>query len=279
LIRNRSNKELWDRIYNGFDNKICNDCCKQLSEHTEISYPQPIPYIGNNFNIDETRLMFVGIESYCNDPRTNCDKTYYDKFPTEQVERLFFKKKESGVANSPFWNWVREISTRVLSPERKHLCEAFSRIAYSNLHKCQSRKKGSTMEVFCRSNYRINEDLSRNCIQKAGWIYHEIEEIDAKNIIVFAGRKNDGLLARIFLGDDSRYLKKFDYSKYYLTPRTREMRKDRDVFVHLKDGNRRFIVTNHPQGTPNEIQEEIIRIIKENDWSGAKAWKMPETKM
>jgi len=278
MVRNLSNEGLWNRIYDRFDNEVCRNCCEHILSFRDMSKPQPIPYIGPNFYKDERRLMFVGIETYCNwPPRKGRSKTGYCEFGTAQVERLFFRKSPevSGIEYSPFWEWVRIISTEVLSHNKNHV-EAFTRIAYSNLHKCQSKRKGSTRDDFCRSSYQITEELSRNCIQKAGWIYREIDEIKAKNIIIFSGRKNQGLLARLFLGDDEgRLLKKFDYGNYDLPPSQREKRKSRDIFVHLRDGARRFIVTNHPQGTPSEIRNEIVRIIKEDDWGKAEGWRMP----
>jgi hypothetical protein len=221
--------------------------------------------------------MFVGIETYGNwPPRKDCEKTGYDAFSTAQVERLFFRKStnKSGIEYSPFWNWVNVISTEVTSP-KKDPQEAFRCIAYSNLHKCQVRD-GSTKKDFDESSYQIDKVSFRNCIQRAGWIYKEIEEIGAKNIVVFSGRKEENLLARIFLGNDEyRTLKTFDYSNSCVTPKQCEKWKGRDLFVHLRDGNRRFIVANHPQGTPEPVRKEIIRIIGEDDWSTAEAWKMP----
>jgi hypothetical protein len=244
-----------------------------------MSKPQPIPYVGHDFHNDEHRLMFVGIETYCNwPPRKDCGKTGYSVFGTAQVERLFFRRSPeiSGIEYSPFWEWVKVISKEVLSPEKK--TEAFARIAYSNLHKCQSRKKGSTRDDFCSSSYQSTKRLSENCIRKAGWIYREIKEIEPKNVIVFAGRKNQYRLARLFMNDEEgKLLRKFDYGNYELTPSQYEERNERDLFVHLRDGSRRFIVTNHPQGTPNEIRSEIVRIISEDDWSMAEDWKMPKT--
>ncbi len=278
MVKNLSDKELWSKLYDGFDNDVCKNCCSLILSSRDMSMPQPIPYIGPNFFKNERRLMFVGIETYCNwPPRRDCTKTCYCKFPTAQVERLFFSRSRevSGIRYSPFWEWVRNISTEVLSPERSSK-EAFTRIAYSNLHKCQSRKKGSTEEDFCRSSYQTAPKLSINCIQKGGWIYREIEEIGAKNIIVFSGRKNQHQLAKLFLGfHKDGTLRTFDYDGYDLTSSQREVRKDRDLFVHLADGTRRFIITNHPQGTPNEIRDEIIRIVKEDDWSESEAWRMP----
>ena len=234
--RNLSNKELWRKIYDGFNNETCRKCCQQaFSSSRYMSNPQPVPYIGPDFLQSEHRLMFVGIETYSNwPPRKNCKKIGYSKFSTAQVERLFFRKspKKSGIAYSPFWNWVNLISTEVLSP-KKDPQEAFRRIAYSNLHKCQVRD-GLTKDDFDESSYQIDEKSFRNCIQGAGWIYQEIEKIGARNIVVFAGHKEENLLAKIFLGDDdARLLKTFDYDNFNVTPEQREKWKHRDLFVHL----------------------------------------------
>jgi len=262
---NLSNEELWTKIYGGFRNKICNSCCKHIVSFRDMSYPQPLPYVGPDFGKDDYKLMFVGIETYCNNRRDNCEETEYDVFPTEQVKSLFFEMEPENNGYSPFWKWVRRISEQVLQMEAE---DAFKHIAYSNLHKCQSRKRGGD---FCSSDYAIREELSVNCIQKAGWIYHEIEKIGAKNIIVFSGRAHKCLLARIFLGDiEGTLMRRFDYNNFGSTHSRR-----RDLFVHLRDEARRFILTNHPQGTPHEIRDEIIRIIRQNDLSSAENWSMP----
>jgi hypothetical protein len=285
MKRNLSDKELWNKIYAGFDNEVCRECCQQIfssSSAKYISKPQPMPYIGPDFYRSEHRLMFVGIETYGNwPPRKSLHKTgYKGEFGTAEVKRLFFEreKKESGIIYSPFWRWVRTISTEVTSPTRDPQ-EAFRCIAYSNLHKCQVRDK-PTKEIFNDSNYQLDELSFRNCIQRAGWIYKEIEEIGPKNIIVFAGYKEENLLARIFLGKRYRTLsaraRTFHYNNSHLTLKDRKKGKGRkDLFVHLRDGKRRFIVTHHPQGTPLVIRKEIIRIIGEGDWSTARVWKMP----
>jgi len=267
---NLSNEEFWNHIYRKFDNKICNDCCKHITSFRNMSNPQLIPYIGPDFGKDIHRLMFVGIETYCNNKRDNCKEMEYDIFDTDQVESLFFEREPEENGYSPFWKWVRRISEEVLEKESE---DAFRHIAYSNLHKCQSRRREGD---FCSSSYEIIEELSRNCIQRAGWIYLEIGEIGAKNVIIFSGRAHECLLARLFLGDnEGRLVRKFDYSNYDLKQSVLEKRKDRDLFVHLRDGVRRFIITNHPQGTPLKIRDEIIRIIKYNDWSNATDWKLP----
>lgn len=267
---NLSNEELWNQIYERFDNKACKDCCNHMLSFRDMSYPQPIPFIGPNFGKDIYRLMFVGIETYCNNTRDDPKETEYDIFYTEQVENLFFESKPEENGCSPFWKWVRKISEEVLEKSSE---EAFKHIAYSNLHKCQSREKGGD---FCSPDYEIIEELSTNCIQKAGWLYREIEKIGAKNVILFSGRACDFLLAKLFLGDiKGALIRKFDYSNCDLEQNVLKKRKDRDLFIHLRDRDRRFIITNHPQGTPREIRNEIIRIIKDNDWSSAVDWKLP----
>ena len=135
-------------------------------------------------------------------------------------------------------------------------------------------KKGRSFDT---SQYELYKELFLNCIRKAGWIYREINRIGAKNVVLFSGRANECELARILLTDDEgKLLKKFDYSKYDFTEEIMRKWTNRDLFIHLKDGTRRFIVTNHPQGTPTEIRDEIVRIIKSNDWDNSVQWRMPE---
>lgn len=166
---NLSDEDFWRKIYDGFNSENCKSCCKQVLSFRDMSKPQPMPYIGPHFYETEHRLMFVGIETYCNwPPRKDCNTTGYSEFGTAQVRRLFFRSSPeiSGINYSPFWQWVNIVSTEILSDKRKPE-EAFPRIAYSNLHKCQSRKKGSTLEDFCSSSYQTSMVLSRKWHSKS----------------------------------------------------------------------------------------------------------------
>jgi len=182
---NLSTKDFRDRLYGGFKDKTCEKCFETNINKVSISQPDPIPYIGPNFQQDKHRLMFIGIETYCNDPRKSFSQTEYGKFPTETIKEYFINRSVSDSKErktySPFWGWVNSISTDILSPGNPE--EAFTRIAYTNLNKCQSRKKDASEEDFCESNYRITEEMSRNCIQKQKWVFKEItaKEVDAKS--------------------------------------------------------------------------------------------------
>jgi len=273
MIKNLASEVLWNKIYGGFKNEVCRSCYDCIPPSRYLTFPQPIPFIGSNFHKSKHRLMFVGIESYSyKSRRESRDQIGIEEFGTEQVENLFYGKKESGLKYSPFWKWVRVISTKIFSTQ--DLETALSRIAYSNLHKCQARKKGSDPDD---SSYQLVEILSEKCIKEAGWIFHEIQEINAKNIIIFIGRKSNCWLAKLFLNNEMEdALTKFDYDNYKLSIEDREKRKNRDLFIHLRDGDRRFIITNHPQGTPNELRDEIIRIITQDDWTNARDCEIPD---
>jgi hypothetical protein len=271
-IVNLSTEDLWDEIYKGFNSKICSDCYKQAILSRDMSNPQPIPYVGPEFGKDQYSLFFCGIETYFNEKRKDFASVKYDMFPTSQVESLYFEKEPEKNNYSPFWKWVRRISEEVLKLKPS---DTFKHIAYSNLIKCQSRRKGGD---FFSSSYELSNELPTNCIKRAGWIYREIEKIEAKNVILFAGRAKELYLARLFLDDmEGKMIRKFDYSNCDLPEKILKKRKDRDLFIHLRDGRRRFILTNHPQGTPHEIRDEIVRIVGENDWTGSIEWKMPKT--
>jgi len=264
MIENMSNEKLWNKIYAGFENDICNKCSSNISSYRFISDPEPIPYVGTDYEIDtKYKLMFVGIESYSNTPRLDSQKIKYNPFCTEQIKALYFKdSKKSGIINSPFWNWVNDISTKVhgIKPE-----EAFKKIAYSNLNKCQSR---ATEEGFSKPQYQLVEKLSTNCIKESKWIFKEISEVNPKNVIVFTGIRRGYLLAKLFIGDKNT-IKYFNCNLY---DEDHKWRCGKDLFIHLRDGDRRFIITNHPQGTPNEVKDEIIRIIKDDYWESAEKW-------
>ena len=269
--KNLSDSNLWKLLYNGFSGNGCRKCFTEVSVTKDTSNPQPIPYIGPDFGKDPFGLFFCGIETYCNDTRNQCPNDVYDIFPTSQVESLYFEKEPKVNNYSPFWKWVRTISENLLKPEFEN---PFRHIAYSNLIKCQSRSKGKN---FRDSKYELSSEIATNCIRNCGWIYREIRQIGAKNIIVFSGIQDDFYLARLFLNDEKegKMITKFDYNSVNSRESMRKERKDKDLFVHLRDGEKRFIITNHPQGTPHEIRDKIVQIIRDNDWTCSDGWRMP----
>lgn len=270
-LANLSNPNLWSSLYNEFNSNVCSNCFKQASSNRDMSNPQPMPYIGSDFGKDPFGLFFCGIETYSNFMRDECPNMKYEIFPTSQVKSLYFERNPEKNNYSPFWKWVRTISEGVMVSE---FGEPFKHIAYSNLIKCQSRPKGYD---FLSSSYSLSCEIATNCVRKAGWIYRETKQIRAKNIIVFAGVKKEFYLARLFLNDlKGSLIRKFDYNSVNSREAIREKRKGKDLFLHLRDGDNRFIVTNHPQGTPHEIRDEIVRVIRENDWTGSMEWWMPE---
>ncbi len=260
----------WNNAYmdNIIDSKYCQDCrnyiLSELKEH--MSYPVPLPYIGEKFfDKNSRRILFVGIESYAGKELKLGGTPKYDTFDDNWVAELYFTCDHG---RSPFWRWVKNIAESIIQKEE----DSFRYIAWSNLLKCQARKINID-----DSDFEPNEFLCRNCIQNARWIFKEIRELQPYNVIIFSGRKDGCFLSKIFLNDDRGILiKKFDYSGYDLPSRTLKIRKNRDLFTHLKIGEQRIILTNHPRGTPLEIRDEIIRIISDNDWSGAIDWQLPK---
>lgn len=257
---------MWNELYSGFKKQDCVNCYKQISSfnnHKVISFPQPIPYIGPDFHKNLYGLVFVGIESYNNEVRHKLEMTRYYPFESiednpEQASSEYIKQLFYGKANpkSQFWKWVKYISEEILGKEN-----AFRQIAWTNLLKCQCRK-GITLDS---DKFEAHQDLIENCIRELGYIFREIQKIKAKNIIVFSGRRDNSILARYFLNDsEGKLLRKFDYSSYPLSDYELKIRKDRDLFIHIKNGNKRFIITNHPRGTPILIRDQIVKIINNN---------------
>jgi len=268
----------WEDIYKNLNKGICRTCYQEVvgSSKRNLGRLQPIPYVGALFGDRKERLMFIGIESYSSEKRRSEEDWEFDEFKTQQVEDLYFGRKGSGVEYSPFWEWVRVISTKILSPEhldkKGKLEYAFPRIAYSNLHKCQNWRANQDSS---KTTYNLIEMLSTNCIKRARYVYDEIKKINARHVIVFAGTKRSEtlgfFLARLFLGYENKSIQTYRYSE----PEWQK-RNGKDILIKMKDNERRFIVTNHPQGTPTEIRDKIIRIIKENDWEDAEQLNIAE---
>jgi predicted protein tyrosine phosphatase len=278
-------KKFWDRIYkfndSNFYSKVCKNCCTDLLRTHAMSLPQPIPYVGSFFFFSKYRILFVGRESFENKPRDkenpglNVD---YDPFlsvnDNDSLDQEFWDHITQNNSGSNFWRWVINISTKLegeksgkqlLNPQ-----DALAHIAYSNLFKCQVRyrspnDKQDDKTILKDWRYHKNEKVIHNCIEIAQWIYHEIEELDARNVILFAGSESSGL-ARAFLSfGPEKVLNKFKNSIFYLE--------------NLYDGKRRIIITNHPSalGTyrpPDDIADEIVKIVS-NDVKG-EIWSMPK---
>ena len=88
--------------------------------------------------------------------------------------------------------------------------------------------------------------------------------------MLFLGYADDCYLSKLFIQNETG-IETYDYSNYGLDSESFSKGK----IVQLRDGDRRFILTNHPQLTPTIVRDEIIRIIKEDDWTDAINWKMP----
>ena len=207
--------------------------------------------------------MFVGIETYGNIPRHSL-KTSYDegKFGENRTWEHF--EGRNGDGRGAFWRWLREITKRIY--DNDNLEYLMSKIVYTNLHKCQVRPgKNATEDEFDVSKYYLEPNSLKHCIQDARWIHKEIDYLNPKNIVIFSGRKYDGLIARILyesLGGKPNEITYFPYRNYGITPNEQ---KKKDIFMHFKDAHaRRYIITNHPQYTSPLIKEEIIKIIKQN---------------
>jgi hypothetical protein len=85
LEENRSNRKLWDDLYDGFNNSIGEKCYRQKPNDKTNSFPQPIPYIGPKFFDDKYRLIFVGIETWSNNKRDSLDILDYTSFDKENT--------------------------------------------------------------------------------------------------------------------------------------------------------------------------------------------------
>lgn len=237
-----------------------------------MTYPVPIPYIGEKFFDEKSKkILFVGLESY--EGKRMEDEyqiPYYDDdFDDEQIEHLYFTADNG---RSVFWKWVKIITESVYGRED----DSFKFIAWSNLHKCQVRDKPKF-----DSKYEFYEEVSRNCIAQARWIFKEIEILNPDNVVVF-GHGPDKELVKIFLNDHGDYLSYLDISDSKLSIEKKEYWKNRCLFTHLFDSNKNinFIFTLYPKSYVNSIVAEtirnkIIRIITSNFRKEAKEWVMP----
>jgi len=61
MEQNISTYELWDKIYKKFENNICRQCFAQTASKHGISHPQPIPFVGSEYEKTKFKLMRISI--------------------------------------------------------------------------------------------------------------------------------------------------------------------------------------------------------------------------
>lgn len=244
---------------NIFNNEICNTCRKEnLDKKRHMGYPVPLNYIGENFSSDEYKILFIGKESYGgNEIHKGEILKDYDPFNYKRTRDLYFNLDEDD-NYSPFWGWVCEITERVLRKGE----DSFDHIAWSNLMKC----KISNIDLDSSPCLLVGK-RDKYCIQDAKWVFKEIKEIKPKNIVVFSGVDKDFRLAKLFLRNED-FINELDKSNK-LTDR-------KLFFSHLRNGDQRIIITNHPQYSHPSLKEKIINVISNNDWSDSVEWQIPK---
>jgi hypothetical protein len=262
MIKNHSEK-YWKKIYEKdsldiFDNPICNSCrTENLEKKWHMGYPVPLNYVGKKFPSDYYKILFIGKESYGGHEINKSKKIdYFDYFSYKRTRDLYFNLDDDDYY-SPFWGWAREITEEIIGKGDN----SFHHIAWSNLIKCKlgnsDLEESSCILVGKRDKY---------CIQDAKWVFKEIKQLKPKNIIVFAGVDKTFRLARLFLGDE-KFINVVDKNGKL---------SDRNLFfTHLKNGDQRIIVTNHPQYSHTSLKKKIINVVSNNDWSGSVSWNLP----
>jgi hypothetical protein len=244
--------EMYKQVINGAHCKACYE--RDKSEKRNRNPPASFWNLGDYF-ADKTkpRIAFVGKSMWLT--RENLER---DCERIEPVYDIRFLAPEFYVPPSRgyrYWKCIKNVSDKVYSTEKDGL-DFLKNIFITNLVKCN----------VVGNNYRDKTDFEyyKNCID----IFEkEIEIVAPSHVIFFTGDSFDSLMEKLRFGygeSDWKDCSSKDCIRQ-ITARKKVKRKS----VHwwhrtfYRDGrpSMHFLRTNHPQGTPEEFDSEIVNWI------------------
>jgi len=169
-----------------------NPCCKECHStfRGELSKPMSAWIVGNEFNKQEKRVLFIGKIAIGDDG----DKFLYpnyrndDNSPTHYCINVFGVTRENiwNEHSTSFWRFIKDL-TRKLFPKvaESNLLEY---IAITNLIKCNNSE----------SKANITEYMQFNCVDYLDVVRREIDIINPTHIIFLTGKKYDENICNIF---------------------------------------------------------------------------------
>jgi hypothetical protein len=211
--------------------KACQAICE--AKGLPLSGPISIWQVGEAFNSDERRLMFVG-------------KTARGQLGTqEEAEReisingfvngTFDADSMFADKSWPYWSYVAECLVKLYGSADA----GWSKIAFTNMVKCNT---SSTID-------NLPYAIKQNCIDELSVIWRELEILRPKNVILFTHTDYDDHIERYTAGLEVREITK--RSSYIPNGKKRMIWWEREY--HSMTGlNFRLLRTSHPERQKKE---------------------------
>lgn len=208
--------EMYREINIGF-NEICQKCHEEAkSKNKDLVGPVPIYHVGNNFEQDEYKILFVSAVPYGWAPKDEfCEITEDDwrNFMSSSVDfPSFINKFKSRVKDlylgrnckdSPVFKVIRGVSKELYGHEE----EAFEKIAITNFIKCN----------FDEVDDKLPAEIRALCAHPCKGNYiaiREAEVINPKIIVSLAGKSKYG-----YFGNDYKGPMKYVEMQYHPSAR------------------------------------------------------------
>jgi len=164
-------------------NRDCNDC---RSRTEGLSGPVSIWQVGEDFKNDPYRLVFIGktARGTVREPDEVKPELNRDGYIDATREADNWIREE----RAAYWNYTAAILQRLFGA----LDVGWRRIAFTNLVKCNASMGADTTPAA----------ISENCIDKLGVVWHELEVLQPRHVILYTGHDYDEHLARYTAGLD-----------------------------------------------------------------------------
>ncbi len=249
---------VFEQVYEKRNEGCIGDCdiiCRKEKPALERHGPLSFFNIGNNFEGDKYKILFVGKNTWYD--KEDVDKL--KKFP-EYLESAFQDCRADGREmfehnHRMLWNCIRKI-TQQLYPKSQNesgswkFDELWASIAITNLTKCNtSTGSGDTTPY----------SLTRRCIP---FFSKEVSILMPKHLILFTGKGYDDYIMDLPLNEGFRVenITDNEYRKPIGNKNAKILWWDRKF---SKDGNEiHFLRTRHPQFAPIEFADEIVKWIR-----------------
>ncbi|SEH44212.1 hypothetical protein [Selenomonas sp. KH1T6] len=231
-------------------NPCCVECNKEHKSKFETDLFKPVSawVVGDNFDSQEKRILFVGKTAV----GAGENKYFYPGYPDDGenhycTEVFFDARKKLWPNYSRFWSTISNVSKRIfLNVPIDDLVEY---IAITNLIKCNCGHES------CASGHIEKFEFMRfNCIDYLDIIRREISIINPTHIVFLVGKNFDENICSIF-------------DELNIIQRISQPRKDRWIGEgRLSDlGHKIHILrTCHPQYAPKDIEDSIVDFITNN---------------
>ena len=166
-------------------NSICREC--QLENENGFSKPASPWHIGNRFQEDNYKILFVGKNARGGDSYKKKTSYAIQDMSAEGREYYF----NYGAA---FWSYTREITSRLYGVNDE---TAFNRIAITNLVKCNNAMYGDGKNVDDTDSDYTTDTMKKNCLIRMGVFWKEVNILKPKNIIIYSHYYYDDYLQTI----------------------------------------------------------------------------------